>query len=291
MEKFDVKRSLKIWVVAAFFFLVRTSTLQFISHLLALPAWSPGVLRLQPLVWNWHLCSHMQMSSFSQERASGFVVWMMPCLLLPYNVLWLGVPLCLPWLLRPQPGSVRRCHLPEPSFPKSLPCWAREGNITAAGPPANFWAHLHCCSMCGKAVRVGQAGLIDCPALEIMRPECIMTEVGCLWLSQMTLFHVTLCWLRSQLHTVRRLVWLVAHTWLESALFWTWRETAWFGSGAGGEQHFGQTFQICQWLQTPQPALYLKALPVHKNYCHQLCVNDSLIWNTQCVDFLPGSWV
>lgn len=36
---------------------------------------------------------------------------------------------------------------------------------------------------------------------------------------------------------------------------------AWFGAGAGAEQHFGQAFQICKWLQTPGHDLYLKARP------------------------------
>ena len=34
----------------------------------------------------------------------------------------------------------------------------------------------------------------------------------------------------------------------------------WFGALAGAEQCFGQAFQICLWLQTPKPAVGLKAL-------------------------------
>lgn len=47
-----------------------------------LPAWSCWVFRLQPLAWNRRPCLHVQTSLSAGNGASGFVVWVVPSLLL-----------------------------------------------------------------------------------------------------------------------------------------------------------------------------------------------------------------
>lgn len=138
----------KSWVVTNFFgqnkcFLVHHSSHDSLTHCSFLPGLRCSGCSLEPITeGSAHTCRCCVLAG---SGASGFVVWATPSLL-PDNAPWRGVPLCLHHLspfkitlrdsgfLLPLLWGPSLALLEKPGFPKSLPCWAGDGNITLPVP-------------------------------------------------------------------------------------------------------------------------------------------------------------